>query len=118
MIVADSLSMIVVTEELSRGSLGAAGSLITRPEIAARALLSGGTEQQQQKWLPLLASGETLCAISITEPNAGSDVAAVSLKATPVENGWLLNGSKTWCTFAGKSDSCLSYWRAVTRTLR
>ena len=100
----DSLSMIVVTEELSRGSLGAAGSLITRPEIAARALLSGGTEQQQQKWLPLLASGDMLCAISITEPNTGSDVAAVSLKATSAENGWLLNGSKTWCTFAGKSQ--------------
>jgi (2S)-methylsuccinyl-CoA dehydrogenase len=100
----DSLSMIVVTEELSRGSLGAAGSLITRPEIAARALLSGGTEQQQQKWLPRLASGDMLCAISITEPNTGSDVAAVSLKATPVENGWLLNGNKTWCTFAGKSE--------------
>ena len=100
----DSLSMIVVTEELSRGSLGAAGSLITRPEIAARALLSGGTEQQQQKWLPPLASGDMLCAISITEPNTGSDVAAVSLKATSAENGWLLNGSKTWCTFAGKSQ--------------
>jgi|TARA_B110000914_G_scaffold2949_1_gene2570 (2S)-methylsuccinyl-CoA dehydrogenase len=100
----DSLGMIVVTEELSRGSLGAAGSLITRPEIAARALLSGGSEQQQQKWLPQLAAGKTLCAISITEPNTGSDVAAVSLKATPTENGWLLNGSKTWCTFAGKSE--------------
>jgi len=100
----DSLSMIVVTEELSRGSLGAAGSLITRPEIAARALLSGGTEQQQQKWLPQLAAGKLLCAISITEPNTGSDVAAVSLKATPFENGWLLNGSKTWCTFAGRSE--------------
>ena len=100
----DSLSMIVVTEELSRASLGAAGSLITRPEIAARALLSGGTQQQQQKWLPPLAAGEILCAISITEPNTGSDVAAVSLRATPVENGWLLNGSKTWCTFAGKSE--------------
>jgi len=100
----DSLGMIVVTEELSRGSLGAAGSLITRPEIAARALLSGGSEQQQQKWLPLLAAGKILCAISITEPNTGSDVAAVSLKATPTENGWLLNGSKTWCTFAGKSE--------------
>jgi len=100
----DSLGMIVVTEELSRGSLGAAGSLITRPEIAARALLSGGSEQQQQKWLPLLAAGKTLCAISITEPNTGSDVAAVSLKATKTINGWLLNGSKTWCTFAGKSE--------------
>ncbi len=100
----DSLGMIVVTEELSRGSLGAAGSLITRPEIAARALLAGGTESQQQFWLPKLASGKTLCAISITEPNTGSDVAAVSLKATPAEGGWILNGSKTWCTFAGRSE--------------
>ena len=100
----DSLGMIVVTEELSRGSLGAAGSLITRPEIAARALLAGGTDSQQQLWLPKLASGQTLCAISITEPNTGSDVAAVSLKATPTEGGWILNGSKTWCTFAGRSE--------------
>lgn len=100
----DSLGMIVVTEELSRGSLGAAGSLITRPEIAARALLSGGTAQQREHWLPRLASGETLCAISITEPNTGSDVAAVSLRARRVDGGWLLNGSKTWCTFAGRSQ--------------
>lgn len=100
----DSLAMIVVTEELSRASLGAAGSLITRPEIAARALLSGGSATQQRRWLPRLASGETLCAISITEPNTGSDVAAVSLKATATAGGWLLNGSKTWCTFAGRSE--------------
>ena len=50
----DTLGMIVVTEELSRGSIGAAGSLITRPEILARALLKGGTEQQKQYWLPQL----------------------------------------------------------------
>ncbi len=100
----DSLGMIVVTEELSRGSLGAAGSLITRPEIAARALLAGGTSAQQEKWLPPLAAGKELCAISITEPNTGSDVAAVSLKASRTEGGWLLNGAKTWCTFAGRSE--------------
>lgn len=100
----DSLGMIVVTEALSRGSLGAAGSLITRPEIAARALLSGGTSAQQDKWLPALAAGKQLCAISITEPDTGSDVAAVSLRATPTTGGWLLNGSKTWCTFAGRSE--------------
>ncbi|MBT3530335.1 MAG: acyl-CoA/acyl-ACP dehydrogenase [Gammaproteobacteria bacterium] len=100
----NSLGMIVVTEELSRGSLGAAGSLITRPEIAARSLLSGGTAAQQERWLPKLAAGEMLCAISITEPNTGSDVAAVSLKASKTKGGWLLNGSKTWCTFAGKSE--------------
>jgi (2S)-methylsuccinyl-CoA dehydrogenase len=83
----DTMGMIVVTEELSRGSLGAAGSLITRPEILARALLKGGTEQQKQHWLPQLAVGEPLCAVAVTEPNYGSDVANVKLKATPTQGG-------------------------------
>lgn len=100
----DSLGMLVVTEELSRGSLGAAGSLITRPEIAARALLQGGTEAQRQYWLPLMATGQKLVGISITEPDYGSDVASLSLKATKAPGGWQLNGAKTWCTFAGKAD--------------
>ena len=99
----DSLAMVIVTEELSRGSLGAAGSLITRPEIMARALLEGGTTQQKQRWLPGLAAGEPLCAISVTEPGVGSDVANVSLKAKKTAGGWLLSGGKTWCTFAGKA---------------
>ncbi len=103
----DSLGMVVVTEELSRGSLGAAGSLITRPEIMARAILEGGTEEQKARWLPGIASGEPLCAISVTEPNTGSDVANVSLKATRTDGGWLLNGGKTWCTFAGKAGLIL-----------
>ena len=54
----DNLNMILVTEELSRASLGAAGSLITRPEIMARALLSGGSEEQKEYWLPKIPSGE------------------------------------------------------------
>ncbi len=103
----DTLGMIVVTEELSRGSLGAAGSLITRPEILARALLKGGTEEQKQLWLPQLAVGEPLCAVAVTEPNYGSDVAGVRLKATATDGGWLLNGAKTWCTFGGKAGLLL-----------
>lgn len=103
----DSVGMVIVTEELSRGSLGAAGSLITRPEIMARAIMEGGTEAQKQRWLPGLAAGSPLCAISVTEPNTGSDVASVSLRATPAEGGWVLNGGKTWCTFAGKAELLL-----------
>ena len=99
----DTVGMCVVTEELSRGSLGAAGSLITRPEILSRALLKGGTEEQKQHWLPQLAVGDPLCAVAVTEPNYGSDVAGVRLKASPVEGGWSLNGAKTWCTFGGKA---------------
>ncbi len=103
----DSLGMIIATEELSRGSLGAAGSLITRPEIMARALLAGGTEAQKMRWLPAIATGEKLVAISVTEPNTGSDVAAVALKARRSSDGWRLDGGKTWCTFAGKADVML-----------
>lgn len=103
----DNLNMILVTEELSRASLGAAGSLITRPEIMARALLSGGSEEQKEYWLPKIASGEKLCAIAITEPDYGSDVASLELKAKPVDNGWILSGSKTWSTFAGRADVLL-----------
>ncbi len=107
----DSLYMILVTEELSRGSLGAAGSLITRPEILARALIKGGTEGQRQYWLPRVASGETLCAIALTEPDYGSDLASAKLKATKTDGGWLLNGAKTWCTFAGTANLLLALAR-------
>ena len=100
---ADTQMMIVVTEALSEASLAAAGSLITRPEILARALMAGGTERQKTRWLPRIAAGDPLCAIAITEPDFGSDVASLALKATPTTGGWLLNGAKTWCTFAGKA---------------
>jgi (2S)-methylsuccinyl-CoA dehydrogenase len=100
---ADALLMVLVTEALSEGSLAAAGSLITRPEILTRALLAGGTDQQKAYWLPRIAVGDPLCAIAITEPDYGSDVAGLSLKATRVPGGWCLTGAKTWCTFAGKA---------------
>ncbi len=107
----DNLGMIVVTEELSRGALGPAGSLITRPEILSRALMKGGTEDQKQEWLPKLATAEVLNAVAVTEPNYGSDVASMKLKATRTEGGWLLNGEKTWCTFAGKAQVLMTLAR-------
>lgn len=108
----DTLLMVVVTEALSEGSLAAAGSLITRPEILSRALITGGTAQQKAHWLPRIAAGDPLCAIAITEPDFGSDVAALGLKGTRTPGGWLLNGAKTWCTFAGKAGVLM----VVTRT--
>ena len=98
------VGMVVATEELSWGSLGIGGSLITRPEILTRALLNGGTEEQQQLWLPRLASAQTLCAIAVTEPDFGSDVAGITTSATKTNGGWLINGAKTWCTFAARAD--------------
>lgn len=100
----DFLGMVVATEELAWGSLGAGGSLITRPEILARALLAGGTDEQKQRWLPALASGEIMNAVAVTEPDFGSDVANIVTSATPTDGGWLVNGVKTWCTFAARAD--------------
>jgi (2S)-methylsuccinyl-CoA dehydrogenase len=98
------LGMVVATEELSRGSLGVAGSLITRPEILTRALIKGGTEEQKQHWLPILASGEIMNAVAVTEPDYGSDVAGIKVTARPADGGWIINGVKTWCTFAARAD--------------
>jgi (2S)-methylsuccinyl-CoA dehydrogenase len=100
----DYIGMVVATEELSRGSLGAGGSLITRPEILSRALLKGGTEDQKREWLPRLASGKVMAAVAVTEPDFGSDVAGLTTGATRTEGGWLINGVKTWCTFAARAD--------------
>ncbi|MEM9204033.1 MAG: acyl-CoA dehydrogenase family protein [Actinomycetota bacterium] len=101
----DYLGMVVATEELSRGSLGIGGSLITRPEILTRALVAGGTEGQKTEWLPKLASGEVMAAVAVTEPDYGSDVAGIRVAATPAaDGGWVINGVKTWCTFAGRAD--------------
>ncbi|MGH7965217.1 MAG: acyl-CoA dehydrogenase family protein, partial [Candidatus Binatia bacterium] len=103
-----NLAMIITTEELSAASLGVACSLITRPEILTKALLRGGTEAQKNKWLPPIASGALMVAISVTEPDIGSDVASVQCKAEAAavdgKPGFLINGAKAWCTFAGRAN--------------
>ncbi len=101
------LNMVLVTEELSRGSLGAAGSLITRPEIIGTAILKGGTDEQKGRWLPAIASGEKMCGVAVTEPDFGSDVAGVKTTATRDGDDWVISGVKTWCTFAGKAEYLL-----------
>jgi len=103
-----NVAMCITTEELSRGSLAAAGSLITRPEILAKALLAGGTEAQKKLWLPRIAAGELMVGISVTEPDVGSDVASVKCRAERATQdgvtGFAITGPKAWCTFAGRAD--------------
>jgi (2S)-methylsuccinyl-CoA dehydrogenase len=107
---AEYIAMVVATEELSRASLGIGGSLITRPEILTRALVKGGTEEQKLEWLPKLATAEVMPAVAVTEPDYGSDVAGIKVTATPApgpdgDDGWVINGVKTWCTFGARADA-------------
>ncbi|MCZ6627626.1 MAG: acyl-CoA dehydrogenase family protein, partial [SAR324 cluster bacterium] len=99
----DHIGVVVVTEELSRGAM-IFGSLITRPEILAKALLKGGTAAQKEKFLPAMASGEKMVAISVTEPDYGSDVAGIAITARQDGAGWRINGAKTFATFAGRAE--------------
>jgi (2S)-methylsuccinyl-CoA dehydrogenase len=103
-----NLAMVLTTEELSRASLAAAGSLITRPEILTKALLQGGTDAQKRHWLPRIASGAIMVGISVTEPDVGSDVASVKCRAERAQldgrDGFRIHGPKSWCTFAGRAD--------------
>jgi (2S)-methylsuccinyl-CoA dehydrogenase len=88
---------------LTWGSLGIGGSLITRPEILTRALVNGGTDEQKNRWLPQLATAEQMAAVAVTEPDFGSDVAGLTVTASKTAYGWLINGTKTWCTFAARA---------------
>ena len=97
------LAMTVATEELSGGSL-MAGSLLTRPEILVTALLAGGTDEQQATWLPAIATGKKMVAVSVTEPDVGSNVAALRMSARRDGDHFVLNGAKMWATFAGRAE--------------
>ncbi|MGB1208393.1 MAG: acyl-CoA dehydrogenase family protein, partial [Paracoccaceae bacterium] len=109
-------SMCVVSEELSRGYIGV-GSLGTRSEIAAELILAGGTDAQKTKWLPRLASGETLPTAVFTEPNTGSDLGSLRTKAVRDDAGdWVVNGNKTWITHAARTHVMTVLARTVPDT--
>ncbi|PJK27937.1 acyl-CoA dehydrogenase family protein [Minwuia thermotolerans] len=97
------MSMCVVSEELSRGYIGV-GSLGTRSEIAAELLLTGGTEEQKQRWLPGICSGEILPTAVFTEPNTGSDLASLRTRAVRDGDVYRITGNKTWITHAARAD--------------
>ncbi len=96
-------SMCVVSEELSRGYIGV-GSLGTRSEIAAELILGGGTNEQKEKWLPKIASGEVLPTAVFTEPNTGSDLAALKTRAVREGDVYKVYGNKTWITHPVRAD--------------
>jgi (2S)-methylsuccinyl-CoA dehydrogenase len=98
------LAMCVMTEELSRGWI-CAGSLGTRSEIAGDLIGGSGTPQQKARWLPKLASGEVLPTAVFSEPDVGSDLAAIKTRARKLDSGgWAIRGAKTWITHAARAD--------------
>ncbi|MEE6137656.1 acyl-CoA dehydrogenase family protein [Mycobacterium sp. 050128] len=72
--------------------------------LACHPLISFGTDEQQQQWLPTMLSGHTIGAYSLSEPQAGSDAAALTCKAAAVDGGYRVSGAKAWITHGGIAD--------------
>ncbi len=98
----DYISMAIVTEELSRGWLSV-GSVMTRNIITGTLISANGTPDQKKRFLPKIARGETLTAAAFTEPDSGSDTASFKTRAVKDGDGYLIKGSKMWCTFANRA---------------
>ena len=96
-------SMCVVSEELSRAYIGT-GSLGTRSEIAGELILIGGTDEQKEKFLPAIASGEILPTAVFTEPNTGSDLGSLKTRAVKDGDVYKITGNKTWITHPVRAD--------------
>ncbi|HEX3900085.1 MAG TPA: acyl-CoA dehydrogenase family protein [Mycobacteriales bacterium] len=93
----DLLTYIGVIEELSYGWMSLSGVINTHTMLATM-LVTHGTEEQKQKWLPSLASGEQRGALSLSEPDAGTDTKSLTCKAEPDGDHYVINGTKAWVT--------------------
>src|SRR5271165_1259850 len=98
----DLLTYIGVIEELAYGWMSLTGVVNTHT-MAAMLILAHGTEEQKQRWLPHMASGERRGALSLSEPDAGSDTRNISCRAQRDGDEYVLNGTKAWVTNGERS---------------
>ncbi len=103
----DFLSYIIAVEELSRACASTGVTVETHVSLGTEPILNWGTEGQKQKYLPGLAAGKLIGSFGLTEPNAGSDAAAIESTAVPDGDSWLLNGSKIFISNSGLADLCI-----------
>jgi isovaleryl-CoA dehydrogenase len=105
------LAHMVAMEEISRASASVGLSYGAHSNLCINQIRRNGTPAQRRKYLPPLISGEHVGALAMSEPNAGSDVMAMSLKAERRGDVYVLNGSKMWITNGGDADTLVVYAR-------
>lgn len=98
------LALTILSEELAHASGGLAITPLVSSYMAGPHLAHYGNEEQKERWLRPLLAGEVVAAIAVTEPGAGSDVAALGASAKPSDGGYVLNGTKMFITNAGLAD--------------
>ena len=95
----DTVYSAILAEELGRSTYGGYAVTVTvHTDMASPHLANFGTPEQLQRYLPSLVRGETVCAVAVTEPDAGSDVAGIRTRAVRDGDHWVINGSKMFIT--------------------
>lgn len=97
----DPISYALLMEEIGRACLSTAVVVACHTSLVTQAVLDFGGDAQKEQWLPMLASGQSIGAFALTEPDAGSDMHSLATRAKRADGGYVLNGVKTWVTNAG-----------------
>jgi hypothetical protein len=93
----------LVTAELARGWMSLAGAMGGHT-VVAKLLVAFGTRDQQERWLPRMATGEVRATMALTEPGGGSDLQAMTTRARRTDGGYVVDGAKTWITNSRRSQ--------------
>jgi isovaleryl-CoA dehydrogenase len=103
------LAHLVAAEEISRASASVGLSYLAHSNLCVNQIFKNGTEEQKAQYLPALCAGEKIGALAMSEPNAGSDVVSMKLKAEKKGDKYVLNGNKMWITNGPDADTYVIY---------
>ena len=109
---ADFLSYCLLIEEISRADAGVGVTLAVHTSAGTLPILMFGTEEQRSRWIPPLARGESIGCFALTEPETGSDAAAIKTRAERVEGGYRISGHKQWVTNGRAAGTVILFARA------
>ena len=108
----DYTSYGLIVEEVGRADSSARTIVSVGTSLVGASVARWGTEEQKERWLPGLCAGEGLGCFGLTEPDTGSDAAAIRTRATKADDGWSISGQKMWISFGSASAFALIF--AVT----
>jgi alkylation response protein AidB-like acyl-CoA dehydrogenase len=100
----DPLAYGLLIEAIEQGDCAASRLITVHLALSAQSILKYGSEAQRARWLPDIASGKTLCAFALTEPDHGSDAASITCAYEPDGDSYVLHGKKRWISFSGVAD--------------
>jgi butyryl-CoA dehydrogenase len=105
----DYVTYALIVEEIGRGCSAMRTVISVQTSLVCSTILTFGTEEQKQRWLPALCSGETLGCFGLTEPDTGSDAANQRTRARKTDDGWLISGAKMWISMGNHAGLALIF---------